>query len=161
MDLNEAAADIATLSAFGKASQLHRLLRLDFPFDDGPDKGTLLVNTMHAREELSRDFCIDLELLSDNAFIPLNAMMAKMATVSLVRVDGSLRYFNGCLARLPARAPRWRTPFDTGRTIPSLFSTNSARWPAACWPSHAAIVSTPFPATTMRTPPRVSCSSKR
>lgn len=95
MDLNEAAADIATLSAFGKASQLHRLLRLDFPFDDGPQKGTLLVNTMHAREELSRDFCIDLELLSDNAFIPLNTMMAKMATVSLVRADGSLRYFNG------------------------------------------------------------------
>jgi type VI secretion system secreted protein VgrG len=95
MDLNEAAADIATLSAFGKASQLHRLLRLDFPFDDGPAKGTLLVNTMHAREELSRDFCIDLELLSDSAFIPLNAMMAKMVTVSLVRADGSLRYFNG------------------------------------------------------------------
>ncbi len=95
MDLNEAASDIATLSAFGTASQLHRLLRLDFPFDDGPKKGTLLVNTMHAREELSRDFCIDLELLSDDAFIPLKSMMAKMATVSLVRADGSLRYFNG------------------------------------------------------------------
>jgi len=95
MDLSEAAADIAALSAFGKASQLNRLLRVDFPFDDGPDKGTLLVNTMHAREELSRDFCIDLELLSDNAFIELNAMMAKMVTVSLVRADGSLRYFNG------------------------------------------------------------------
>ena len=95
MDLSEAVADIAALSAFGKASQLNRLLRVDFPFDDGPDKGTLLVNTMHAREELSRDFCIDLELLSDNAFIELNAMMAKMVTVSLVRADGSLRYFNG------------------------------------------------------------------
>ncbi len=95
MDLNEATADIAALSAFGKAAQLHRLLRLDFPFGGSPDQGTLLVNTMHAREELSRDFCIDLELLSDNAFIPLNAMMAKMATVSLVRADGSLRYFNG------------------------------------------------------------------
>jgi type VI secretion system secreted protein VgrG len=99
MDLNEAAADIATLSAFGKASQLHRLLRLDFPFDDGPEKGTLLVNTMHAREELSRDFCIDLELLSDNAFIPLSSMMAKMVTVSLVRADGSLRYFNGYVSQ--------------------------------------------------------------
>ena len=97
--LNEAAADIATLSVFGKASQLNRLLRLDFPFDDGPEQGTLLVNTMHAREELSRDFCIDLELLSDNAFIPLNAMMAKMVTVSLVRADGSLRYFNGYVSQ--------------------------------------------------------------
>ncbi|RZA15104.1 MAG: type VI secretion system tip protein VgrG, partial [Proteobacteria bacterium] len=97
--LNEAAADIATLSVFGKASQLNRLLRLDFPFDDGPEQGTLLVNTMHAREELSRDFCIDLELLSDNAFIPLNPMMAKMVTVSLVRADGSLRYFNGYVSQ--------------------------------------------------------------
>lgn len=95
MDLSEIAADIAALSAFGTASQSHRLLRLDFPFNDGPKKGVLLVNTMHAREELSRDFRIDLVLLSDNAFIPLKSMIAKMATVSLVRADGSLRYFNG------------------------------------------------------------------
>jgi uncharacterized protein involved in type VI secretion and phage assembly len=50
---------------------------------------------MDAREELSRDFRIDLELLCDNAFISLKSMMAKMATVSLVRADGSLRYLNG------------------------------------------------------------------
>ena len=93
--LSEAAADIATLSAFGKTSQLNRLLRLDFPFNDGPKDGVLLVNTMHVREELSRDFRIDLELLSDDAFITLKSMMAKMVTVSLVRADGSLRFFNG------------------------------------------------------------------
>ena len=95
MDLSEAAADIAALSVFGKASQDNRLLRLDFPFGDGPKNGILLVNTLHAREELSRDFRFKLELLSDDAFIPLKSMMAKMVTVSLVRADGSLRYFNG------------------------------------------------------------------
>jgi type VI secretion system secreted protein VgrG len=95
MNLSEAAADIATLSCFGTSSQLNRLLRLDFPFGDGPEKGVLLVNTMDAREELSRDFRIDLELLSDNAFISLKSMMGKMVTISLVRADGSLRYFNG------------------------------------------------------------------
>lgn len=95
MNLSEAAADIATLSCFGSNSQLNRLLRLDFPFGDGPEKGVLIVNSMDAREELSRDFRIDLELLSDNASIPLKSMMAKMVTVSLVRADGSLRYFNG------------------------------------------------------------------
>ncbi|WP_426196490.1 type VI secretion system Vgr family protein [Massilia sp. DWR3-1-1] len=98
MNLSEAAADIAALSCFGTTSQLNRLLRLNFPFGDGPEKGVLLVNTMDTREELSRDFHIDLELLSDNAFIPLKSMMAKMATVSLVRADGSLRYFNGYVA---------------------------------------------------------------
>ena len=38
MDLSEAAADITALSAFGKAAQLSRLLRLTFPFNDGPKK---------------------------------------------------------------------------------------------------------------------------
>ena len=95
MDLREAIADIADLSAYGMASQHNRLLRLAFPFNDGPSSGVLLVNTLRAREELSRDFRIDLELLSDNANIALKAMMAKMVTVSLVRADGSLRYFNG------------------------------------------------------------------
>ena len=95
MNLSEAAADIAALSVFGKTSQDTRLLRLNFPFGDGPKNGVLLVNTLHAREELSRDFRIELELLSDDAFIALKSLMAKMVTVSLVRADGSLRYFNG------------------------------------------------------------------
>ena len=34
-------------------------------------------------------------MLSDDARIPLKAMMGKMVTVSLVREDSSLRYFNG------------------------------------------------------------------
>ena len=34
----ETAADIAALSAFGKASQLNRLLRLDFPFGGAAGK---------------------------------------------------------------------------------------------------------------------------
>lgn len=67
--LNEPEADIATLSAFGQASQLNRLLRLDFRFNDGPKNGVHLVSTMLVREELSRDFRVDLELLSDNAFM--------------------------------------------------------------------------------------------
>jgi type VI secretion system secreted protein VgrG len=95
MDLSAVAADIAALSAFGMASQDNRLLRIDFPSGGAPEKGVLLVNTMHAREELSRDFVIKLELLSDNAFITLKSMMGKQVTVSLVRADGSLRYFNG------------------------------------------------------------------
>lgn len=95
MDLSEAAAEIAGLSAFGMASQSNRLLRLDFPFGDGPKEGVLLVNSMEASEELSRDFRFQLELLSDNAFLGLKSMLGKMATVAMVRADGSLRYFNG------------------------------------------------------------------
>ena len=36
--------------------RLMRLLRLAFPLNDGPEPGVLLANTLHAREELSRDF---------------------------------------------------------------------------------------------------------
>ncbi|GAB3437495.1 type VI secretion system tip protein VgrG [Massilia solisilvae] len=85
----------AALSAFSGDSQHNRFMRLEFPFQDGPHTATLLVNTLHAHEELSRDFRFDVEVLSDDARIPLKKMMARMVTISLVREDGSLRYFNG------------------------------------------------------------------
>jgi type VI secretion system secreted protein VgrG len=44
---------------------------------------------------VSRCFRFEVELLSDDARIPLKTMMARMVTISLVREDGSLRYFNG------------------------------------------------------------------
>ncbi len=86
------------LSAFSTGSQHNRLLRISFPRDDGPDS-VLLVNTLCAREELSRCFRFEVELLSDDARISLKAMMARMVTISLVRDDGSLRYFNGYVSQ--------------------------------------------------------------
>jgi type VI secretion system secreted protein VgrG len=85
----------AALSAFSGDSQHNRLMRLEFPFKDGPQTAILLVNTLHAHEEVSRGFRFELEVLSDDARIPLKMMMARMVTISLVRADGSLRYFNG------------------------------------------------------------------
>jgi type VI secretion system secreted protein VgrG len=84
----------AALSAFSGASQHNRLMRLDFPFKDGPP-ATLLPNRLVAHEEISRGFRFDVEMLSDDPRIPLKIMMGRMATISLVREDGSLRYFNG------------------------------------------------------------------
>ncbi|MFZ4874125.1 type VI secretion system Vgr family protein [Janthinobacterium sp. Mn2066] len=83
------------LSVLNFATQEQRLLRLDFPRDDGPDGAILLVNSLTAREDVSRDFRFEAELLSDNAHIALKAMMGRMVTISLVRDDGTLRYFNG------------------------------------------------------------------
>lgn len=85
----------AALSAFGRDAQHNRLMRLDFPYKDGPPTATLLVNSLHAHEEVSRGFRFEVEVLSDDARIPLKMMMARMVTISLVRADGSLRYFNG------------------------------------------------------------------
>jgi type VI secretion system secreted protein VgrG len=94
MDGSQAIAAGAALSAFGFNTQHDRLMRLDFPYGDGPDR-ILLPNRLKAHEEVSRCFRFEVELLSDDAQIPLKAMMARMVTISLVREDGSLRYFNG------------------------------------------------------------------
>jgi type VI secretion system secreted protein VgrG len=94
MDGSQAIAAGAALSAFSLGVQHDRLMRLDFPLNDGPE-AILLPNRMTAREEVSRCFRVDAELLSDDARIPLKAMMARMVTISVVREDGSLRYFNG------------------------------------------------------------------
>lgn len=94
----------AALSAFDLAAQERRLLRIDFPRGDGPAGAILLVNSLTAREEISRDFRFEAELLSDDAHISLKAMMGRMVTISMVRDDGTLRHFNGyvgefCLLR--------------------------------------------------------------
>lgn len=84
----------ALLSAFGGDPQGRRLLRLDFPKGDGP-ASIMLVNALVADEALSSDFNFEVEILSDNALMPLKDVMGKMVTISLVRDDGTLRYFNG------------------------------------------------------------------
>jgi type VI secretion system secreted protein VgrG len=95
MDGMQEIAAGAALSAFSGASQHNRILRLEFPFKDGPQTATMLANTLHAHEEVSRGFRYTVEVLSDDARIPLKMLMGRMVTISLVRADGSLRYFNG------------------------------------------------------------------
>jgi len=94
MGENQVIAAGAALSAFSEQSQHKRFMRLDFPFEDGPP-AILLPNKLLAHEEMSRGFRILVEVLSDDPRIPLKIVMGKMVTISLVRQDGSLRYFNG------------------------------------------------------------------
>jgi len=94
MDGSQAIAAGAALSVFSLNAQHDRLMRLAFPRGDGPDP-ILLPNRLSAHEEICRCFRYEVELLSDDARIPLKAMMGRMVTISIVREDGSLRYFNG------------------------------------------------------------------
>jgi type VI secretion system secreted protein VgrG len=94
MGESQAIAAGAARSAFSGASQHNRLMRLDFPIKDGPH-AILLPNKLVAHEEISRGFRFDVEVLSDDPRIPLKILMGRMVTISLVREDGSLRYFNG------------------------------------------------------------------
>lgn len=84
----------AVLSALNADSQTRRILRLEFPRSDGP-ASIMLANAFKGQETLSRDFYYVIEVLSDDARIPLKAVMGKMVTLSLVLNDGTLRYFNG------------------------------------------------------------------
>ncbi|WP_229414274.1 type VI secretion system Vgr family protein [Zemynaea arenosa] len=84
----------ALLAAFAGERQHNRLLRLSFPREDGP-AAVMLVNALRASEGLSRDFVFDVEVLADDASIPLNDVMGRMVTIAMVRDDGALRYFNG------------------------------------------------------------------
>lgn len=74
--------------------QHRRILRLSFPHEDGPD-AWLVASALHAIECMSRDFIFTVDVLSNDAGIPLKQVMGRMAVIELVRGDGSLRYFNG------------------------------------------------------------------
>ena len=74
--------------------QNKRLLVLTFPNNDAP-AAPLLVNRLDATEGLSRDFKFTVELLSTDARMRLKSMMGKLLCISLVRSDGTLRYFTG------------------------------------------------------------------
>lgn len=74
--------------------QTHRLLRMHFPKADAPDD-VMLANRLDAFEGLSRDFMFTVEVISTNAKIALKDMQGKNVTLSLVRADGDMRYFNG------------------------------------------------------------------
>ncbi|QJE02461.1 type VI secretion system tip protein VgrG [Massilia forsythiae] len=74
--------------------QHRRILRMSFPHGDGP-QAMMLANRLDASEGLSRDFEYVVDVLSDDARIPLEHVLGKMVTIELVRGDGSLRYFNG------------------------------------------------------------------
>lgn len=92
---NVVEAGMAALSVFGANAQNNRLMRMDFPRKDGPANAVMLINKVSMKEELSRDFRIEAEVLSDDAGIALKSMMGRMVTISLVRENGTLRYMNG------------------------------------------------------------------
>ena len=92
---NVVEAGMAALSVFGANAQTNRLMRMDFPRKDGPANAVMLINKVSMKEELSRDFRIEAEVLSDDAGIALKSMMGRMVTISLVRENGTLRYMNG------------------------------------------------------------------
>ncbi|WP_213959510.1 type VI secretion system Vgr family protein [Variovorax sp. dw_954] len=84
--------------------QRKRLISLAFPHDDAPKvtdthgrQGdvNIVIDRLEAEEALSQDFRYTLHLLADNARLKLKDMLGKLLVVSLVRPDGSLRYFTG------------------------------------------------------------------
>lgn len=94
MDRGQYGSATAAISALLNP-QNKRLLLLEFPRRDGPSGCMLLANKLYAQEHTSRDFQFEVEVISNDARIPLRDVMGKMVTISLVREDGTLRHFNG------------------------------------------------------------------
>ncbi|WEF35499.1 type VI secretion system Vgr family protein [Pseudoduganella chitinolytica] len=99
--------------------QFNRILRLSFPNDDAP-AAQFLVDKLDANESLSRDFEFTVELLSDNACIPLKEMQGKLLSIELVRGDGSLRYFSGYVFSFQRRRSDGGMTFYEARLGPWL-----------------------------------------
>ena len=85
---------VDSLKELIRARQHNRILRLSFPNDDGP-QCEFVVETLDAREGLSRDFEFTIEVLSDNANLELKDIQGKLLSVELVQKGGTLRYFSG------------------------------------------------------------------
>lgn len=87
--------------------QSQRLLGLSFPKDDAPMATDLrgrdfpvqmVVERLEAQEGLGQDFRFELTLLANHAGLVLADMLGKLLAVSLVKPDGTLRWFTGHVA---------------------------------------------------------------
>ncbi|MCA8299564.1 hypothetical protein LGN19_37875 [Burkholderia sp. AU30198] len=74
--------------------QHNRQVQLSFPDDNAPYR-ILLPNAFDGVESLSKDFAYTIEILSDNDHLEPKDFIGKRVTLSLLRGDGSQRYFNG------------------------------------------------------------------
>lgn len=85
---------ISSIVDLPQGRQHNRILRLAYPHNNAPQP-QFLVNQLDAVEGVSRDFEYTVELLCDDANVPLKDMHGKLLSIELVRGDGSLRYFTG------------------------------------------------------------------
>ncbi len=112
--------------SLARKRQHHRILQISFINDDGPD-ADLLINRLEAREALSRDFAYTLELLSNDARLPLDAVMGKLLCVSLTRTDGTQRHFTGHVDRFAFLRSDGGIAFYEARLVPWLAFLASRR----------------------------------
>ncbi len=75
--------------------QQNRMLKLSFPDNNVPFANQMVVNHIVATEKFNHDFEFRVEILCDSPDIPLKETIGKMATIELLRFDGTSRFFNG------------------------------------------------------------------
>jgi type VI secretion system secreted protein VgrG len=82
------------LAELVKARQHQRILRLNFPNNDGPPC-EFVAEKLEACEGMARDFLYTVEILSDRPNIALKDIHGKLISIELVQKHGTLRYFTG------------------------------------------------------------------
>ena len=76
------------------ATQANRTISVKTPLEDD----VLLFHRMTANEKLGGLFRFDLDLLSTNPEIDFQGMLGQSMTVQYLRLDKTLRYFNGVVS---------------------------------------------------------------
>jgi type VI secretion system secreted protein VgrG len=76
-------------------TQATRQIAIDTPLGEG----ALLLRSFRGKEEISKLFTFELDLVSEDASIKYEDIVGNAVTVRLTLADGSLRYWNGCVSR--------------------------------------------------------------
>ncbi len=99
-------------------TQRNRLLSLDTPL--GPD--VLLLRAFTGHEALSQLFLFQLDLVSENLDIDLNALLGQQVTVGITLTDGrTRRFFNGIVSRIRQLPSEGRLACYQADVVPSLW----------------------------------------
>lgn len=85
-------------------TQTNRQLAVTTPLG----KDVLLLAAFNGREEMSRLFHYELDLLSENVAVAAKDIVGKNVTFTMYRSEGTLRYFNGFVSRFSACNLRFR-----------------------------------------------------
>lgn len=104
-------------------TQENRLISIDTPL--GTD--ALLLYGFAGYERVSRLFRFDLDLLSENDSITFTDIVGQNVTVSVEQIDGTARYFNGCISRFSQSGKDSRFTHYRAEMVPWLwFLTRNA-----------------------------------
>src|SRR5215831_19046181 len=98
-------------------TQQGRLISIDTPL--GPD--VLLLQSMSGVESISKLFCFNLTMLSEDAAISFSDIVGQRIVVTIRKPGGNLRYINAFLSRFAQTGADKRFTYYQAEAVPWLW----------------------------------------